>query len=94
MIFLFSGEEKPTFKPDYLGFLTNTSFDKQKTLALFLETALIESEYKNKLENFYNNNNTTATSFNEYWRDAINSNVKAASPVLRYKTGTSFLSDD
>lgn len=82
MIFLFSGEEKPTFKPDYLEFLTNTSFDKQKTLALFLETALVEPEYKNKLENFYNNNNKTATSFDEYWRDAINSNAKAAPPVL------------
>ncbi len=78
---LFSYEEKPTFKVDYLEFLTSTSFDKQKILSLFLEAALVDPEYKNKLQELYNRYNSTGLNFNQYWRNAINAKAKMAPPV-------------
>lgn len=82
--FLFDGEGKPTFKPDYLALLTSTSSDKSKILDFLLQTALVEPEYKNKLEEFYNQNYITARSFNTYWRDAINAKAKVATPIFLY----------
>ncbi|HEX4375195.1 MAG TPA: hypothetical protein VHZ50_17955, partial [Puia sp.] len=41
MGFLFGeSEKKESFKPDYLEFLSNTSFDKQKILTLYLDIVL------------------------------------------------------
>lgn len=84
MIFLFAGEEKPTFKNDYLTFLTNASNDKEKVLTALLEVAVVEPEYKDKLKNYYNSNNTQGKSFDTYWNEAINSIAKTAPPFLFY----------
>jgi len=82
MVFLFAGEEKPTFKNDYLTLLTISSNDKVKILSTLLEIALVEPEYKNQLKNYYNSNNTKGRTFDKYWIEAINSNAKAAPSFL------------
>lgn len=82
MIFLFNGEQKSTFKTDYLAFLTkNTTTNKKTILTSLLKVALIDPEYKNELQQFYKNNNTTGMSFEDYWMNAINSNAKTAPPI-------------
>lgn len=80
-VFLFGDEGKQTFKPDYLDYMAANSNDKPKILSMLLQTALIDPEYKSKLENFYNSTNKTATSFNQYWLNAINTSAKPAPPI-------------
>jgi thiol-disulfide isomerase/thioredoxin len=82
MNLLFNDEEKPTFKVDYLEFLASKSFDNQKILGLFVNVALIEPEYKNRLQQFYDSNNSTAIPFDEYWRSAIDAHAKTAAPFI------------
>ena len=81
MVFL-TGKEKRSFKENYLTFLINSDTNKKKVLKILLNIALVEPEYKNRLKEYYEANNTTSTDFNNYWEQAINSNAKAASPIL------------
>ncbi len=93
--FLFNGEEEQNFKTGYLAFLAGTDTDKTKILSLWLTTALVEPEYKNKLEEFYSGNFMTTKNFNDYWTDAVNANAKIAPPVLLYLLdGKSFSSKE
>jgi thiol-disulfide isomerase/thioredoxin len=83
MILLFSGEEKPTFKVDYVEFLSNSpTADKSSILKILLDVALIDPVYKNKLKEFYNSNKILTKLFDDYWNEAINSNAKVAPVIL------------
>jgi thiol-disulfide isomerase/thioredoxin len=79
--FLFGEEGRQSFKPDYLNYMVANSGDKTKTQHMLLETALTDPEYKPKLQSFYNSNNNTSTTFDQYWLKAINATAKPASPL-------------
>jgi thiol-disulfide isomerase/thioredoxin len=79
MYFLFDGER--TFENDYLEFLTGTSTDKKEVLKTILQIALSNPEYKRRLKEFYAAN-FSATKFDDYWMDAINTNAKPAPQIL------------
>jgi thiol-disulfide isomerase/thioredoxin len=78
MGFLFSDQEKNTFRPDYLDYLMAHSSNKSSTMNFLLETALIQPEYKTKLEEYYVKNNTSPQSFKTFWMKAINAKAKTA----------------
>jgi thiol-disulfide isomerase/thioredoxin len=82
MLFLFADEEKNTFRPDYLDYLIAHSSKKSRTMDFLLETALIQPEYKTKLEEYYVKNNTSSQSFKTYWMKAINARAKTA-PLIQ-----------
>lgn len=72
-------EEKYTFRDDYLNLLMNSPTGKNNVLPILLQTALIDPDYKSKLEAYYRKNNTA--SFNDYWLQAINKSAKPAPAV-------------
>ena len=80
MVFL-TGKEKQSFKEDYLSFLINSDANKKKVLNILLNIALVEPEYKNRLKEYYEVNNTSLMHFNDYWEKAVNSNAKAAPSI-------------
>ena len=83
MILLFNAEEKPTFKIDYVEFLSSSpTRDKSKILKILRDVALIDPAYKNKLKAFYDSNKISTKQFDDYWNEAINSNAKIAPAIL------------
>lgn len=82
VVFLFGEEGRQSFKPDYLDYMAANSSDKEKTLAMLLETALIEPEYKPKLQSFYKSTDKTVTTFDQYWLNAINASARPAPPLM------------
>ncbi|CAN5372990.1 hypothetical protein BH11BAC5_BH11BAC5_14830 [soil metagenome] len=86
VIFLLGEEGRQSFKPDYLDYIAANSNDKKKTLAMLLETALIEPEYKLKLQSFYKSSGKPSTTFDQYWLNAINATAKRVPPATLHLT--------
>ena len=81
MLLLF-GEEKQSFKEDYIKFLSSSSNNKELILSTLLQMALVEPEYKNQLKDYYQTGKKRAINFNDYWIKAINSTAKISPAIL------------
>ncbi len=79
---LFFNGEIQTIKNDYIQFLIHSDIDAKKVLSTLVHIALAEPEYKYKLKEFYESNNLSGLSFNEFWMNAIDSKSKKAYPFL------------
>ncbi|WP_221392909.1 TlpA disulfide reductase family protein [Dyadobacter sp. NIV53] len=75
------GYENESFQDEYLTFLTKQSKDRKEVLSVLLEMALVDPEYKDELEQYYNSSSMT-NSFASYWSDAINKGAKDAYPIV------------
>lgn len=88
---MLTGKSKPTFRNDYISYLTKYSDDKQQTLSVLLSTALIYPSIKKQLQSFYISNFPDKENFEDYWLKNINQMAKEAPAVsIKQMNGTPF----
>ena len=78
MVFL-GGKE--SFEDDYLTFLVKNISDKNQVLQTLLKMALTEPNYKEKLSDFYTENNASGVPFLDFWTESIE-NKAEPSPTI------------
>ncbi len=81
MIFVNSGAGKNSFQDNYLDHLTHHTKDKNRVTSTLLEMALANPEYKERLQEYYEENHPGAKDFAAYWRKAVNGSAKIAPPI-------------
>lgn len=75
------GEEKSTFRDDYVVYLTKGSRDNKEVLRTLIELALINPDYKAKLKTFFDSTFAGQEAFTSVWLKEIN---KTARPMLDF----------
>lgn len=70
-----------TFADDYLTFLVKNTHDKKQVLQTLLKMALTEPKYKEKLNDFYTENNSTGVTFLDFWTESVE-NKAEPSPTI------------
>ena len=78
-MYLLGGKE--TFEDDYLNFLVKNTSDKKQVLQTLLKMALTEPNHKEKLSNFYTENDDTGVPFLDFWINSIENKAEPSPTV-------------
>ena len=78
---MITDNENESFQDEYIDFITKNSQDRAQVLSAFVKIALVDTEYKDELETYYNSNSPTK-SFASYWSEAINKGAPDAHPIV------------
>jgi len=81
MDFLIPGGRKDSFQDDYLDYLTSNTKDKDRVLSTLREMVLVNPEYKERLQEYYEEHHSGGREFGKYWREAVNGSAKTAPPI-------------
>jgi thiol-disulfide isomerase/thioredoxin len=77
-LYFLLNKNKSSFHEEYLEYLTNYSNEKNRTLSTLLTMSLVNPVNKEKLHTYYSTNFPNEDSFENFWLNGINKNLKSA----------------